>query len=270
VASIARRLFKKLGYDLSWSRTRPPGSHRRTVGEMFNVLEDLKARGLNPEVILDVGAHKAGWARMAKLVFPKADIFMLEPLQEMGSDLDRFCEEYPGSMWFNKAAGAVDGRLVITLAGELASSTFRHDVFLGMLEKGKQREVQGTTLDSMTNKGDVPPPDLVKVDVEGFELEVLKGGKTLFETAEVFIIETSFFCEDGKRPTIHEVMNFMRENSFVVYDMGGFWRRPLDGALTLVDLVFVRKEGLFRSDLSADGGFDGPFTGREKGWEDAR
>ena len=45
--------------------------------------------------------------------------------------------------------------------------------------------------------------------------------------------------------------------------------RPLDGALTLVDLVFVRKEGLFRSDLSADGCSDGPIAGREKGWESA-
>lgn len=254
--SLTRKLFKKLGYDLSWSRIRPPGSHRRGVGKMIGILEDLGARGLDPGVVLDIGAHRAEWSRMAKYAFPKADIFLLEPLQEMASELDLFCKEFPGSRWFEKAAGSVDGHLTITIASELASSTFRQDASPRLQEKGKQREVEITTLDSMITKGDVPPPDLVKVDVEGYELEVLKGGKTLFDTSEVFIIETSFFCEDGKRPTVYEVIDFMRKNNFVVYDMGGFWRRPVDGALTLIDLVFARKDGLLRSDLSADGCFE--------------
>lgn len=86
--------------------------------------------------------------------------------------------------------------------------------------------------------------------MQGFELEVLKGAESLFGKAEVFIIETSFFPSGiSSRPIFSEIVKYMEERGYVIYDFAGFLRRPLDGALAQADPVFVKRDGLFRQRL---------------------
>jgi hypothetical protein len=50
---------------------------------MFNLLTDLRDRGLKVKMIFDVVAHKGEWSKMAKLIFPGASICLFEPQIEM-------------------------------------------------------------------------------------------------------------------------------------------------------------------------------------------
>jgi len=140
----------------------------------------------------------------------------------------------------------------MTLPGALASASCRFPDSGSLRAAGLQRSVPVTTLDSLVAEGSVAPPELVKIDVEGYELEALRGGESLFRTAQVFIVESSLFCQEGLRSTFQEVLQFMREREFVLYDFAEFWRRPSDGALTLVDGVFTRKSGPLRANLGTD------------------
>ena len=249
---LIKRLCKDLGYELSFRRIRPPGSHKRPVGQMEDLLHDLAAKGVNPSRILDVGAHKGEWAQMADKAFPGGRFFLVEPLQEMRDELERFCSTHPGSKYIAAAAGSRPGEITITLPRALASASCRFPDSESLQAAGLQRSVPVTTLDLLIAEGNVDPPDFVKIDVEGYELEVLRGGESLFRTAQVLIIESSLFCQEGMRPTFQAVLQFMHEREFVLYDFAGFWRRPSDGALTLVDGVFTRKSGLLRANLGTD------------------
>src|SRR6266436_4167158 len=80
-------------------------------------------------------------------------------------------------------------------------------------------------------------PDLVKLDVQGFELEALKGATQLFGRTEVFIMET---------PVFHEVVQFMADRGYLTYDFPGFLRRPRDGALGQCGVCFVRENSPLR------------------------
>ena len=82
-------------------------------------------------------------------------------------------------------------------------------------------------------------PDMVKLDVEGFELEALKGASELFGRTDLFVIEIALYRFSG-RPMIHEVVPFMAQRGYFVYDIAGFIRRPYDGAIGLIDLCFSR------------------------------
>jgi len=91
-------------------------------------------------------------------------------------------------------------------------------------------------------------PDLVKLDVQGFELEVLSGAETTFGRTELFIVETSLFRFLPNQPLIREVISFMADRDYELYDITAHLRRPYDGALGQVDLAFVKADGRFRAE----------------------
>jgi hypothetical protein len=108
-----------------------------------------------------------------------------------------------------------------------------------------QMQVSVDTLDRLADRFGVP--DLVKLDVEGFELDVLRGASSLFGRTELFIVEVALFGFE-RRPLLHEVVAFMRARDYLVYDIAGVIRRPVDGAVGLLDLCFARHSGLLRRD----------------------
>lgn len=240
---LAKQIFRRLGYDVHrFDRNAP-----HLVGDMRLLLEDLRVRGLNPQSILDVGANRGAWSRVAKAVFPMANCFLIEPQIEMKPFLDAFCQEFRGSKWFLEGAGATPGELTLTIWDDLGGSSFLPPESKEVEEAGKQRRVPIITIDSLIQEGAITMPQLVKLDIQGFELEALQGGATLFGSTEVFILEVALFRFMKGQPLFHEVALFMADRGYFVYDFAGFNRRPYDGALGEVDVCFVKREGFLRA-----------------------
>lgn len=226
-----------------------PASAGRSLGDLQAFLEDLRARGFEPASILDVGGFTGCWSRIAKEVFPNANCFLIEPQIEMQPDLDAFCVEFPGSSWFPVAAGAEPGELTLTVWKEDHSgSTLLYPE--GEAPEGTEaRTVPIVTIDSLVADGSLPIPELAKLDVQGFELEALRGAEALFGTTEVFILELTLLeTINPGWPIVHEVVAFMAERGYYLYDLPGFLRRPLDGALAQIDACFVKVDSFLRAD----------------------
>lgn len=243
-----KQVFKTLGYEIRKSMSSPVGSDKRPVGRMDTLLEDLKFRGLNCQSVLDVGANNAQWSRMAKEIFPSALFYLIEPQVEMQNYLNVFCEENQGSKYFLSGAGMSKGVLTLTVWDDLAGSSFLPMSEDKLLKAGKQREIEIITIDDLLSNSDITPPDLIKIDVQGFELEVLKGASKTFGNTEVYILEVSLFSFDDVpgMPVFSDIVNFMLERNYTIYDFAGFLRRPYDGALGQSDLCFVKKDGFLR------------------------
>lgn len=224
------------------------GSDKRPVGQIELLLEDLKYRGLNCKSIIDVGANNSGWSRMAKRVFPIADFYLIEPQIEMKEHLEAFCKDFSGSIYFLAGAGAKTEKLTLTIWDDLAGSSFLVKRDENLIKIGKQRDIEIITIDQLIRDKKIKIPELVKLDIQGFELEALKGATKLFGDVEVFILEVSLFSfeEVSGIPDFADVVNFMLDKGYVVYDFPNFLRRPLDGALGQCDICFVKKDGMFR------------------------
>jgi hypothetical protein len=91
----------------------------------------------------------------------------------------------------------------------------------------------------------------MKLDVQGYELEVLKGGDKILPNTEAVILEVSLLDIHKNVPLLRDVVNFMYDYGFVAYDICSVSaRRPLDRALWQTDLLFVKENSKFRQNKS--------------------
>lgn len=242
-----KEVLKSIEYKIS-SEKSEIGSDKRPIGKMDFLLQDLKKRGLNCKVIVDVGANRTNWSRMAKKVFPSSSFCLVEPQIEMKESLDRFCQEYNDSVYYLAGAGAKKGRLTLTVWDDLQGSSFLPKPDDTLKNIGKQRVIEIITIDDLVSSSEIMPPELMKLDTQGFELEALMGAEKTFGYTDVYILEVSLFsfADVPGQPSFSDVINFMLEREYVVYDFAGFLRRPLDGALGQCDICFVKKNGFLR------------------------
>lgn len=219
------------------------------IGRMDFLLEDLKRRGLKCNSILDVGANTTSWSRLAKNIFPESSFNLIEPQLEMEEQLKAFAKEFPNSSYFLNGAGAKKDVLTLTVWDDLAGSSLLPKENPSLLHSGKQRKIEIIRIDDLLESGKIARPELIKLDIQGFELEALRGAEMTFGYTEVYILEVSLFpfSDVPGMPVISEVLNFMLARDYVAYDFAGFLRRPLDGALGQCDICFVKKDGFLRN-----------------------
>jgi hypothetical protein len=96
-----------------------------------------------------------------------------------------------------------------------------------------------TTVDRLLGEGRIELPDLVKIDVQGMELQVLHGSSRLFDHTEVFVIEVNLFVFMPGCPRVHEIVQFMADRGYYLFDLAGSLRRPFENDLGQLDLVMV-------------------------------
>ena len=248
---VIKKILKLGGYELKKiqpnNKPQNTSPDKRPVGRIDFLLEDLATRGLVCKSILDVGANTTRWSRMAKSIFHSANFCLIEPQIEMISKLEQFCKDFAGSTYFLAGAGARNELLTLTVWDDLSGSSFVPKPDENLRNIGKQREIEIITIDSLIGSEKIALPELIKLDVQGYELEALKGASNTFGYTEVYILEVSLFPFLQDIPIFFDVINFMMEKDYVVYYFPGFLRRPFDGALAQCDICFVKKNGFLRA-----------------------
>ena len=220
-----------------------PSADRATLEGM---LAQARSVGFIPGTVVDVGAAYGSLTRACRAVFPSCGVVLVEPIAEYRPHLERLARSIPGARFVEAAAAAAGGSVTIHVHTDLVgSSLFLEDE--GTDVNGVPREVPSTTLDAIDEAAAFAPPVLIKLDVQGAELDVLRGAERVLEATELIIVETSLFRVFHGGPLLHEVVDHLARRGFVVYDVAGQQYRPLDGALIQVDLAFVRDAGPFRA-----------------------
>jgi FkbM family methyltransferase len=87
--------------------------------------------------------------------------------------------------------------------------------------------VEVDTLDSVLAKENMPSPHHIKMDVQGWELEILKGASRALESTLAARLEISFMALYEDQPLFADVDRFMREKGFVLMNFAEVhaWRR---------------------------------------------
>ena len=205
-------------------------------------LETLRARGFECRTAVDVGAYEGTWTRMFKAIFPSSRILMVEAQEAKQRQLHEVAEQLAGDAEVAIALlGPEDGRQVRFVEMGTGSSVFEEN-------SPYDRQYVEKTLVSLDAVIDAHPRfnrvDFLKLDVQGYELEVLRGASRVLSTSEFVLAEASLIQTNSDCPLIFEVMSFLAANGFRLLDFCSQIRRR-DGALWQTDLLFVREDSSF-------------------------
>jgi FkbM family methyltransferase len=208
--------------------------------DMGRRLSRLKKLGFMPESIVDVGAAQGHWAAMAARLWPRAAILGIEPNEGNIPFLEETKKQLPHFDYLRGLLGREDKQVQYVDASDQTS------LFDVAAPGEKLGSAHMYTLDSLLQR--LPrPPQFIKLDVQGYELEVLSGGTEAMRTCDALLLEVSFISFFEGVPTVDQVVAFMRERGFHWYDVMGIYRRPYDDALAQLDVMFLRSDHPLRS-----------------------
>ncbi|MBC8032648.1 MAG: FkbM family methyltransferase, partial [Chitinophagaceae bacterium] len=81
---------------------------------------------------------------------------------------------------------------------------------------------------------------------EGIDLEVLKGASDYFGKTEIFLVEATVVSKHSKNDVV-TVINYMKENGYKLFDITDLNRPFNPKVLWLIEMVFIRENGLLDS-----------------------
>lgn len=164
--------------------------------------------------IFDVGANRGQSAEAYLWQFPRARIHSFEPVGETFGLLQRRFEGNDRVRTYHTALGSAVGTASMSLEGP--SEIFR----IG--GAGSVREtVRVDTLDSFCSANSISRINLLKVDTEGHDLEVLKGGARMLQSGQIDLVQV----EAGMNPlnehhvSFEELKAFLEAQGFLLFSV---------------------------------------------------
>ncbi|WP_375570122.1 FkbM family methyltransferase [Seohaeicola saemankumensis] len=206
------------------------------TGRLFETLASL---GFEPRHIVDVGCNHGNWTRTARIVFPDANVSAFEP-QEMLVDKHTDLAVDPRVEMYYKGVGDFDGSAPFTFHGRDDSSSFIYSASEAEDQGLAQAEVEICRLDTAMAASVFGPPDMVKIDAEGLDLNVCEGAPNTLSHAQILLVEATVACPTYPN-TATAVFEKMDSLGYRLFDITDLNRTPNKGVLWLVEAVFVRK-----------------------------
>jgi FkbM family methyltransferase len=204
-------------------------------------LENLRRLGFRPRTVVDIGAYHGEWTLLARPIFPEASFLMLEAQSGQAIELETVKQTCPAKIDYRITLLGPENRESVTFYEYPAptdSSALSH------LRSNYTRKIDRRmqTLDAVLAETGTVKPDLIKIDVQGYEIEVLKGASDCLKSVQAILLEVSLVTLYQQNPLLYDVVNFMEGKDFVAYDVCGLMRRAGDAQLDQLDMIFIPKK----------------------------
>ncbi len=214
------------------------------VPEIPYALERLRKIGFKPTQIFDVGAYQGDFAKLCLNIWSDAKVVCFEAQELKVNQLKQIALENQAISVFPGLLGAEIKEQVALHLSETASSVFAEHINQNFrVQFYPMRTIDQIVQEHFNNRS----PDFLKIDVQGYELEVLKGAEKSLPQIQVILAEINLLDIHENVPLLAEVVSWLNERDWVVYDICALTRRPLDQALWQTDFIFVPSSSPFRA-----------------------
>jgi FkbM family methyltransferase len=166
----------------------------------INYLKKLKKSGFDPKVIYDVGACFGDWSKAAKAFWPDARYFSFEAMPEAEPSLAAQGTEYHIDVLSDQDGREVRWHQNTRLPWGNSyycenTEHFSKDDFV--VRKAK-------TIDTVVRERRFPAPDFMKIDVQGCEIDILKGATATLKSVKHLIVELQHTEYNAGAPLVAE------------------------------------------------------------------
>lgn len=205
-------------------------------------------RNLGPmHTVLDIGANRGQFALAARHCFPEARIISFEPLAGPAAIYRSVFDKDKRARLVEAAVGPDTGEAQIHVSGRDDSSSLlpiterQSALFPGTAEAGTT-SIRMVRLADEVPAPEIAAPALLKLDVQGFELEALAGCEDLLNRFLQVYVECSFVELYTGQAFADEVIAWLRERGF---RLAGVYNMTYDGQGRAVqaDFLFGKKFG---------------------------
>jgi FkbM family methyltransferase len=179
-------------------------------------LHELKDGGFVPNVIYDIGSCVCHFADVARKVWPEARICLFDALPEV----ERYYVESGYTEYHIGVLTDVDGRELEFYKSDVhptGSSYYREIGCPGShvyFNENNCVKCVGSTLDTVVAQRGFPPPDLIKIDVQGCETDIIRGGSRTINAASMLIVEMQHKQYNDGAPLVHETFPLIESLGF--------------------------------------------------------
>lgn len=213
---------------------------------MIPHIQRLAKLGYQPTNVLDIGAYNGSWAQEFKRAFPKARMHCFEAQDKMEPILTALTNRHPDIGYTKALLGddsskTVEFHVLDTKHGSTGSSIYKETT--GFESTIVTMPIQ--TVDEILAAVDFPVPNFIKIDVQGAEIDVLKGAVNAMKSAEVLVAEMSLVDYNEGAPLIHDVLSFLAQHDFILYEIADTHRRK-NNTLIQIDGIFVKSKSPLR------------------------
>ena len=171
--------------------------------------------------VVDVGANHGDFSHAASACFPSARCLLVEPLPRLHDDLERRCQSSREHWFLEKCAlGATNCVMPFYVAqddeiGSLAGFSEEYVAVNAGAKPASQIECRVRTLDEVAAQHGIAAIDLLKIDVEGFEFEVLAGAREALAKTKAVVVEISLVRNPSRHSsTLLRMLNLLTDAGF--------------------------------------------------------
>jgi FkbM family methyltransferase len=195
---------------------------------------------LLPRTLIDVGANKGQFSLAARYLFPDIEVHAFEPLERERTIYEKVVT--PAKLYAT-AVGRVAGEASFYVTSRADSSSLLQPGSLQKKAYGVSTKslitVSVARLPDIIDLSNLSRPILLKIDVQGGELEVLQGAEAGLSLIDMIYCEVSFVQLYEGQPLANEITNYLSEQGFA---LKGIFNRSVTKDLgpTQADFLFMR------------------------------
>lgn len=197
-------------------------------------LNKLIKKGLNLEVIYDIGAFKGEWSKNLSKRSLKNKKFYLFEANESN-------KKFLISSKFEYFIGILSdsNKEVNFYSRGLTGDSYYREKSNRYDQRYKAKVVSATTLDDVVKKNKLKLPHFIKLDTQGSEIDILKGSEETLLNCYLLYLETPIIEYNLNSPNLTYNIKYLNSIGFIPYDICEI--HYMDKMLVQIDILYIRK-----------------------------
>ena len=199
---------------------------------------------VNCKHVIDIGANRGQFSLMARKYFPNAKIDSFEPLIKLANGFESLFSNDNNVFLHKCAIGSANSQATLYVSNRDDSSSLfpigkkQIEIFPGTQESYHE-VVTVAPLKDYIQPQDLIAPVFVKIDVQGFELVVIKGCTDLIEAFDYIYVECSFIELYQGQSLADEIIRYLANYSFKLHGVYNIYYDN-NGIAIQGDFLFIK------------------------------